>query len=104
MVWKADTLTMNPSFRQDVIGQAYATDAKDAEYGAEWLSDVRQWLPDELIGMLPSVADREVRLVVSAFEYVAFADPSGDVSDSMTLAVAHLGIGRDRRARSGWRR
>ena len=27
MVWKADTQTMNPSFRQSVIDEAYATDA-----------------------------------------------------------------------------
>jgi len=47
MFWRADTLTMNPSFRQDIIDQAYADDAKDAaaEYGAEWLSDVRQFCP-----------------------------------------------------------
>ena len=90
MVWKADTLTMNPSFRQDVIDQAYATDAKDAaaEYGAEWLSDVRQWLTDELIDAAIVANRRSVPRQLGT-EHVAFCDPSGGVSDSMTLAIAH---------------
>lgn len=90
MVWKADTLTMNPSFRQDVIDAAYEADAKDAaaEYGAEWLSDVRQFLPDELIDAA-IIADRKSVARQLGFEYVAFADPSGGVQDSMTLAIAH---------------
>ncbi|MGO8977210.1 MAG: terminase large subunit domain-containing protein [Steroidobacteraceae bacterium] len=95
MVWKADTVTMNPSFRKDVIEAAYAADAKDAaaEYGAEWLTDVRQWLPDELIDAA-ILADRRSLPRSYGLEYVAFCDPSGGVSDAMVLAVAHIEAGR----------
>jgi Terminase large subunit, T4likevirus-type, N-terminal len=95
LVWKADTLAMNPSFRKDVIDAAYATDAKDAaaEYGAEWLSDVRQFLPDELIDAA-IMADRRSLPKSFGVEHIAFCDPSGGVSDAMVLAVAHMEAGR----------
>jgi hypothetical protein len=95
MVWRADTLTMNPSFRKDVVDQAYATDAKDAaaEYGAEWLTDVRQFLPDELIDAA-IMADRRSLPRALGVEHIAFCDPSGGVSDAMVLAVAHMEAGR----------
>jgi hypothetical protein len=90
MVWKADTVTMNPSFRRDVIDAAYAADAKDAaaEYGAEWLSDVRQFLPDGLIDAA-IVPDRRSLTKIEGSAYVGFVDPSGGEHDAMVLAIAH---------------
>jgi hypothetical protein len=95
MVWRADTLTMNPSFRKEVIDAAYAADAQDAaaEYGSEWLTDARAHFPEDVIdaAIMP---DRKSLSRDLAVEHVAFCDPSGGVSDSMTLGVAHLDSAR----------
>jgi hypothetical protein len=90
MVWKADTLTMNPSFRQEVIDAAYEQDAAaaDAEYGSEWLSDVRQHFPDELVDAA-IVPERRALVRAQNVSYAAFVDPSGGVHDDMVLSVAH---------------
>ncbi len=90
MVWKADTQTMNPSFRQDVIDAAYVEDPQSAaaEYGSEWLSDARAHFPDADIDAA-IVPDRQGLVRDQSAEFIAFCDPSGGVSDSMTLAIAH---------------
>jgi hypothetical protein len=90
MVWKADTLTMNPSFRQEVIDATYEQDASaaGAEYGSEWLSDVRQHFPDELVNAA-IIPDRRALVRAQDATYAAFVDPSGGVHDDMVLAIAH---------------
>jgi hypothetical protein len=95
LVWKADTLTMNPSFRREVVDAAYAADSKDAaaEYGSEWLVDVRQHFPEADINAAIMVDRQAIARDVTA-EYVGFCDPSGGAQDSMTLAVAHLDASR----------
>ena len=51
MVWKAPTLTMNPSFRREIVTAALAADAHSAgaEYGSEFMTDVRAFLDEETI-------------------------------------------------------
>jgi hypothetical protein len=95
LVWRAPTLTMNPSFRKEIVDAAYVAEAKDAaaEYGSEWLTDARAHFPEELIDAA-IVPDRKSLSRDPAAEHVAFCDPSGGVSDSMTLAVAHIDSAR----------
>ena len=91
LVWKADTRAMNPAIDPDVIDEAYASDpeAARAEYGAEFRDDLADFVTRETVDAvtcwgrcdLPPIPD---------LEYVAFCDPSGGVSDAMTLAIAHL--------------
>jgi hypothetical protein len=94
MVWRAPTGVMNPSFSQDVIDAAFEADAAtaSAEYGSEWLTDVRQFLPDELIDAA-IIPDRKSLVRASNIEYIAFVDVSGGVSDAMVLAIAHFESG-----------
>lgn len=90
MVWRADTKTMNPTFRQSVIDAAYAQDAisASAEYGSEWLSHVAAAYLDDVID---EAVCRERRSLPpdSATTYVGFVDSSGGQHDSMVLAIGH---------------
>lgn len=89
-VWKAATRTMNPTFPQEDVDQAYAEDpaAASAEYGAEFRSDVKALFDADAIAAVAS-PDRE-RPKQPNVSYRAFVDPSGGSGqDSMTLAVAH---------------
>jgi hypothetical protein len=90
LVWKADTRTMNPTVPQSVIDEAMEADpaSANAEYGAEFRTDVETYIAREVV---------EAAVVPGRFElppargtnYIAFVDPSGGTSDSMTLAIAH---------------
>jgi hypothetical protein len=90
LVWKAGTRDMNPSVPQAVIDRALERDESSAkaEYLAEFRSDLEALLTREAIA---AVIDEGVfeRPRDSRHKYVAFVDPSGGSSDSMTLAVAH---------------
>ena len=90
MVWKADTQTMNPSFRQDVIDAAYIEDPQSAaaEYGSEWLSDARAHFPDADIDAAIA-SDRQGLVQIHLVEYIGICDPSGGVNDDITIAIAH---------------
>lgn len=90
LVWKAGTRDMNPSVPQVVIDRALERDESSAkaEYLAEFRSDLEALLTREAIA---AVIDEGVfeRPRDSRQKYVAFVDPSGGSSDSMTLAIAH---------------
>jgi hypothetical protein len=90
LVWKADTRTMNPTVPQSVIEKAYERDPASAaaEYGAEFRSDIETFLSREAVDAL-TVPGRIELPPNDGTEYVAFVDPSGGSSDSMTLAIAH---------------
>ena len=97
LVWKADTRTMNPTVPQSVIDEAYENDPASAaaEYGAEFRTDVETFVAREVVDAAV-VPGRYELSPVSGVSYVAFVDPSGGSSDSMTLAIAH----RDRDGRA----
>jgi hypothetical protein len=65
-----------------------STKCARAEYGAEFRSDIEQFVSREAVegcvtrGVI-------VRPPLSNVSYRAFVDPSGSSSDSMTLAIAH---------------
>jgi hypothetical protein len=91
LVWQADTRTMNPTVSQAIIDEAYERDPTSAaaEYGAQFRADIETLLTREVVeaAIVPGRHELEP---VSSIHYVAFVDPSGGSSDSMTLAIAHL--------------
>jgi hypothetical protein len=80
----------NPDLPQSVVDKALARDplANKAEFLAECRTDVESLLTIESVNAVidPGVKERAPDLKHS---YVAFVDPSGGSSDSMTLAIAH---------------
>ena len=90
-VWQADTRSMNPRASLIEISRAYLKDrpAAEAEYGAQFRSDLESFL-----GQTPVencvVRNRFELAYRSGIHYSAFCDPSGGRNDSMTLAVAHM--------------
>jgi hypothetical protein len=90
LVWQADTRTMNPTVSQDVVDEAYAADhaTASAEYGAEFRRDVDSFVSREALESVV-IPGRFELPALPGLRYVAFVDPSGGSSDSMTVAVAH---------------
>jgi hypothetical protein len=90
LVWKAPSRTMNPTLDPRVVKRALDEDpaAAGAEWLAEFRSDVEGFVTREVVeaatvpGRFELPPDRKAR-------HVAFCDPSGGSSDSMTLAIAH---------------
>jgi hypothetical protein len=92
LVWKAPTATMNPSIDPRIIAEAYESDpeAARAEYGAEFRDDLADFVTREAIDAVTMWGRAELPPQLGV-AYSAFCDPSGGLSDAMTLAVAHLG-------------
>jgi hypothetical protein len=90
LVWRASTRTMNPTVPQEFIDAEFERDpaSATAEYGAEFRSDIAAFV--DLAVLEACTADDVFELPpMSGASYVAFVDPSGGSSDSMTLAIAH---------------
>jgi hypothetical protein len=90
LVWQADTKSMNPSIDPEIIEQAYEEDevAASAEYGAQFRRDIETFVSKESVEQ--SVIPGRIELPpASNIKYIAFVDPSGGSSDSMTCAVSH---------------
>lgn len=92
LVVQADTRSLNPTFDQAEIDRAYRDDPQSAkaEYGAEFRSDLEQYVTLEVLDVV-TVPDRVTLPPVPGVVYRAFVDPSGGSSDSMTLAIGHEG-------------
>jgi hypothetical protein len=90
LVIQANTRTMNPSVPQSVIDRAMEIDpiAAQAEYFAQFRSDVGSFLDLDLIERAIEVGRRE-RAPLAGMQYTAFTDPSGGSHDSFTLAIGH---------------
>jgi hypothetical protein len=90
LVWRADTRTMNPTVPQSVIDEATERDPESAaaEYGAEFRRDVETFVAREIVEAAVVPGRRELA-PIPGLSYVAFVDPSGGSSDSMTLAIGH---------------
>jgi hypothetical protein len=91
LVWKAATRDMNPTVSEKFIATEYARDPSNAnaEYGAEFRSDLEAFVSREVVEAAV-VPDRHELPRTDATTYVAFCDPSGGSSDSMTLALCHM--------------
>ena len=61
-----------------------------AEYGGEFRTDLADYHPRETIDAV-TMQDRHELPPMPGVTYSGFVDPSGGVSDSMTLAIGHLG-------------
>jgi hypothetical protein len=92
LVWKADTRTMNPTVPRSVIDEAMEADPASAlaEYGAQFRTDVETYIAREVVDAAV-VPGRFELPPLTGTNYIAFVDPSGGTSDSMTLAIAHRG-------------
>jgi hypothetical protein len=91
LVWRASTLTMNPSVPQSVIDEAYERDpaAASAEHGAEFRSDLITFVDPEVVARC--VVKSRVELPPTpGLKYTAAVDPSGGSADAMTLSLAHV--------------
>jgi hypothetical protein len=83
---------MNPSVPQSFIDAEYERDpeAAAAEFGAQFRSDLADYIPREVVeGAV--VPDRRELPPVHGVEYVGAIDVSGGSVDSMTMAIAHAG-------------
>ena len=91
LVWKAPTETMNPIVDPEIIAEAIESDPESAraEYHAEFRDDLADYINRETIDAVTMYGRHELPPNPGT-TYAAFCDPSGGISDSMTLAVAHL--------------
>jgi hypothetical protein len=91
LVWQAATRIMNPCVPQRVIDEAYERDPSSAaaEYGAEFRSDIENFISREAVEACVSVGVHE-RAPVPGIRYTGFLDAAGGSgADSMTCAIAH---------------
>jgi hypothetical protein len=90
LVWKADTLSMNPGLDPRIAEEAYEDDpeAADSEYGGNFRSDISDFIPRDIIKACTATGVYELAPIRGVL-YYAFVDPSGGSADSMTLAVTH---------------
>jgi hypothetical protein len=90
LIWRAPTRAMNASVPQATVDEAIELDpaSASAEYFAEFRSDVETYISREVVEA--AVVEGRYELPrMSGVSYVAFVDPSGGSSDSMTIAIAH---------------
>ena len=90
VVARAASRAMNPTLSQRVVDRAYERDplSARAEYDAEFRNDISGYADASLI---ENAVARGVivRAPLAGQHHVAFVDPSGGSSDSMTLAISH---------------
>jgi hypothetical protein len=91
---KGTSRDLNPTLPQSVVDRAMERDpaSASAEYLAEFRTDVESFVSREVIDA--ATPPGRFELPPSDYRYIAFVDPSGGSSDSMTLAVAHVEGGR----------
>jgi hypothetical protein len=91
LVAKAPSRTMNPSLPESIVRRAIERDAvaAAAEYGAEFRSDVANFVDREIVQAAVMPGIKEI-MPARGTTYTAFHDPSGGSSDSATLAVGHV--------------
>ena len=75
-----------------IIAEAYEDDPESAkaEYGGEFRTDLADYISRETVEAVTMWGRHELP-PEPGVSYSAFVDPSGGVSDSMTLAIGHLG-------------
>jgi hypothetical protein len=90
LVVKGTTLQFNPTFDAKIIARQLQEDPQlySAEYNSQWRDDLSTFISREL---LDAAVDRGVvvRPPATGTSYYAFADPSGGVHDSFTMAISH---------------
>ena len=91
LVAQTDTRTMNPTFPERLIKQAYERDpeAAKAEYGGQFRSDLEAFIQRETVEACTRRNQLKLPYVVGV-QYVGFVDPSGGGADEFTLAIGHV--------------
>jgi hypothetical protein len=92
LVVKASTSEANPKIDPAIIAEAYAEDPESAasEYGAEFRSDIADFVSRAVVEACIDPSIHERPCVVAAGGYSAFIDAAGGSgTDSMTIAIAH---------------
>jgi hypothetical protein len=90
LVIRAPSLLLNPTLDQAIINAALEEDraAAEAEWNAVWRTDIESYVSREAVDACVARGCFE-RPPTAGVGYLAFCDPSGGSSDSMTVAVAH---------------
>jgi hypothetical protein len=90
LVWQAPTRVMNPSVPQSFIDDETEADPANAsaEFGAQFRTDLEAFVSREAVEAV-TVQGRIELPPYEGGKFVAWCDPSGGSSDSMTLAIAH---------------
>ena len=81
---------MNPSVDKRIIEEAYESDPESARrrnIGGEFRTDLADYISRETVDAV-TMWDRHELPPEPGVTYAAFCDPSGGVSDSLTLAIA----------------
>lgn len=92
LVIRAPTTALNPTLDIAIVEKALEDDpaAARAEWLAEFRTDIEGFVTEEVVDAV-TVARRYELPSIAGTSYVAWADPSGGSSDSMTMALAHRG-------------
>jgi hypothetical protein len=90
LVVQAASAVMNPGLDRSFIDAQYEDDpiAAAAEYGANFRSDIAEFVSMDVLEACTADGVFEIP-PISGATYLAFVDPSGGSSDSMTLGIAH---------------
>ena len=90
LVAQADSRTMNPLLPERVVAEAYERDpaAASSEYGAQFRTDVEQFLTRDVVESAMRTAPVE-NAYHNAHRYFAFTDPAGGGMDEFCLAIGH---------------
>lgn len=90
LVAQAPSRTMNPGLPERVVTQAMERDASaaQAEYGAQFRSDLETFLQREVIDQAVRTSPLELPFD-NRHRYHAFVDPAGGGADEYCLAIAH---------------
>src|ERR1700736_6351039 len=91
LFWKAPTELMNSRVDKRIIEEARESDPESAraEYDAEFRDDLADFVTREIVDSVTMWGRHELPHE-PGITYSAFCDPSGGISDSMTLAVGPL--------------
>jgi len=91
LIWKSDTLTMNPTADKEKIAEQIKSDPDKfrSEYLSEFRGDIESYLGLDDIERITAKGVK-FRAYNPKFNYSAFCDPSGGRKDSMTLGIAHF--------------
>jgi hypothetical protein len=90
LVIKAPSLALNPTLDRAIIDKALEDDpaAARAEWLGEFRDDIAAFVDPEAVEACVVRGRRELPASSGTY-YIAFVDPSGGSSDSMTLAICH---------------
>jgi len=90
LIWKANTMTMNPTIDKKIVENALREDhsAARSEWLGEFRTDLESFLSVDLIEQAV-IPNRQELPPVESHVYYGFCDPSGGRGDSMTLAISH---------------